>query len=338
MSRRKPIDRQVVVITGASSGIGLATARIAAHRGARVVLTSFDAAGLDRVTSILRTRGSEVRGIPADVSDYEALERVARSALEDYGRIDAWINNAGVHVFGRVLETDDRDRRRIFDVNYWGTVYGSHIAIPHLRRSEGVLVNMASVLAARSIPLQGFYTASKHAVKAYTDALRVELEADRVPVVVTLIMPSAIHTPIVEHSKSYLAGRAQLPPPYYDPYVAARAVVEALERPRREVIVGGTGKVAVLAEKLAPRLTDAIMKKVLIPLQTEAGPPRSTNALHTPEASRSETHAAEPRFMFRRSTYTWAEFHPLLAGTTLLFGLAAVTAWYRWRSKRRGSG
>ena len=256
-----PLREQVIVVTGASSGIGLATAKLAPKRGARVVLSAWDEPALREAAEQIRAEGGEAIHVVADVTELEAMQRLARTAIETYGRIDTWISNAGVHTFGEVMETSDDDMRRVLDVNYWGTVHSAQVAVPHLAAARdgrgGTLLVMGSVLSSRAVPLQGIYTASKHAVKGFTDALRVELESQGVPVVVTLIMPAAIHTPIEEHSKNVMEERSKLVQPLYDVEVAARAIVQAAEQPRRQVVIGGLGHVATLGERFAPRAMDA---------------------------------------------------------------------------------
>ncbi|MFN7133978.1 MAG: SDR family oxidoreductase, partial [Myxococcales bacterium] len=260
--RPRPLPEQVLVVTGASSGMGLATAQLAASRGARVMLSSHDAPALREAERQLRLEGCDVAAEAADVTDLAALERLARATVARWGRIDTWFNNAGTHVFGETMDVPLEDMRRIFEVNYWGMVMGARVAVPYLSRQGGMLLNMSSVLAARAVPLQGIYAASKHAIDAWTDALRMELERKRVPIVVTNIKPAAIHTPIVRHSLNLTGHRAQLPAPMYDTRVAARAIVAAMETVRRDLIIGGVGKLAQLSEKLAPALTDEVMVRL----------------------------------------------------------------------------
>lgn len=184
----KPLDQQVLVTTGASSGIGLATALIAADRGAKLVLVARSDETLDEIRQGIEQSGGQVAVVTADVADRQALEDAARIAVERFGRIDTWVNNAGVSVYGRLDEVGDADNRRLFDTNFWGTVNGSLVALPHLRRQGGALINVGSEVSDAVIPLQGMYSASKHAVKGFTDALRVEVQLlDRAPVAVVLI-------------------------------------------------------------------------------------------------------------------------------------------------------
>ncbi len=320
MQRKKRISEQVIVITGASSGIGLASARLAARRGARVVMSSFDERPLREAADELRADGHAILAVVADVAEPAAMERLASEAVQAFGRIDTWVNNAGVHIFGRSLEVDETDARRLIEVDYFGTVHGSTAALPHLRASAGTLINVGSVLSARSVPLQGIYGASKHAVKAWTDALRMELAMEGSPVAVTLVQPAAIHTPIVRHSRSLLDERTQLPPPMYAPEVAARAIVRCAERPPRSIVIGGVGVLAGLGEKFGPKTADEVMRLLFFRLQRTKGKPRARDALHTPLGDRPRATGKARRVLLRHSTYTWARLHPgaALAGAALL--------------------
>ncbi|MGH7714353.1 MAG: SDR family oxidoreductase [Gemmatimonadaceae bacterium] len=256
----KPIGEQVIVITGASSGIGLVTARMAAERGAQVVLAARNERDLARAVDAIIGSGGRATYQVADVSDPDQVRAIADAALRYFGRIDTWVNNAAVAVYGRLTEVPLRDMRRQFDVNYWGQVHGSLTAIPHLTAQGGALINVASALADRAIPLQGNYCATKHALKAFTDALRMELEADGLPISVTLVKPGSIDTPLFEKAKSYMGVEPQPVPPVYAPEAAANVILDCAEHPRRDVIVGGMGKVLSVASSL-PRLADRYMER-----------------------------------------------------------------------------
>lgn len=188
----KPISEQVLVITGATSGIGLVTARMAAEEGARLVLVARNDEALRELTDEINRAGGEAIFVPADVADEEALRGAARAAEEVFGGFDTWVNNSGVSVFGRILDVPTEDMRRVIETNLWGVINGSRIAAESLRRRRedkfaGAIINIGSELSDRAIPLQGIYTASKHAVKAFTDTLRMELEADKLPISVSTL-------------------------------------------------------------------------------------------------------------------------------------------------------
>ena len=206
----EPLGRQVVVITGASSGIGLATARMAVNRGARVVLAARSHAALAQLVDEITRAGGRAVAVDADVSDEAQVQRVAETAVQTFGGFHTWINNAAVSANGGCLDVTVSDMRRIMDTNFWGVVYGSRIACRHLMKTGGALINVGSVLSDRAAPLQGIYSASKHAIKGWTDALRAELLHAGASVSVTLVKPSAIGTPYAEHAKNYLEDRSIL--------------------------------------------------------------------------------------------------------------------------------
>lgn len=253
----KPLDQQVVVVTGASSGIGLATALMAAERGARVVLVARSDGTLEQIRRGLEQEGRMAAVVAADVADRGALEDAAKMAVERFGRIDTWINNAGVSIYGRLDEVSDEDSRRLFETNFWGTVNGSLVALPYLRRQGGALINVGSEVSDAVIPLQGMYSASKHAVKGFTDALRVEVELlDEEPVEVVLIQPTAVDTPYPEHARNYMDEEPKLPTPMIRPEDVAEAILEAAVEGGRDVKVGAMSKMNTLTAKLAPSLGD----------------------------------------------------------------------------------
>jgi short-subunit dehydrogenase len=263
--RLKPLSQQVIVIVGASSGIGLSTARMAARRGARLVLAARSGHALHQLASEISATGAKAIAVEADVSVESDVVRVADEAARVFGGFDTWVNNAAVSAYGTCLDVSIADMRRIMDTNFWGVVYGSRVACGRLRRRGGALINLGSVLSDRAVPLQGVYSASKHAIKAWTDALRVELEADGAPVSVTLVKPSAIGTPYAEHAAKYMPDQPRHVPPVYSPSSVAEAILYAAEHPKRDITVGASGKVLELASVVAPRLTDAAMTRWLLP-------------------------------------------------------------------------
>jgi len=255
-----PLGEQVMVITGASSGIGLVTAKQAAERGARLVLAARNERDLERAVEEIRSRGGRAIHVIADVADPQQVDHIADRAVQEFGRIDTWVNNAAVSMYGRTTELTIGDMRRQMDVNYWGQVYGSLAAVRHLRHHGGALINVASALADRAIPLQGNYCAAKHALKAFTDALRMELEEEGIPISITLVKPASVDTPFFEKARTYLGVEPQPVPPVYAPEVVSEVILHASQTPLRELIAGGSGAKLSLA-RFAPRLADLYMER-----------------------------------------------------------------------------
>ncbi|HEX4610193.1 MAG TPA: SDR family oxidoreductase, partial [Urbifossiella sp.] len=202
-TKLKKIQDQVVVVTGASSGIGLATAELLAGKGAAVVLAARSDETLGEVVGRIAAAGGKAVAVPCDVTDRAQVDRLAAAAVEKFGRIDTWVNNAGLGLWGRLDETPEADARKLFDVNFWGLVNGCLAALPHLKTQGGALINVGSEVSEAYAPLQGMYVATKHAVKGYTDCLRVEIEeVDKAPVSITLIQPGATDTPFPQHARN----------------------------------------------------------------------------------------------------------------------------------------
>ncbi|MGQ9367440.1 SDR family oxidoreductase [Azospirillum sp. ST 5-10] len=321
----KPIEDQVIVITGATSGIGLATARMAAARGARVVLAAREADTLAGLAEEIRRDGGAVAHCVADVGDEGQVRGIADTAVASFGRIDTWVNNAGVTIYGTIEEVPIAEARRLFDTDYWGVVHGSLTALPHLKTHGGALVNVGSVLSVRAIPLQGHYTAAKHAVKGFTDSLRMELESEDAGVSVTLIKPASIDTQYEEHGRNHLGTRPLNPPPVYAPELVAEAILHAAETPVRDLVVGGAGKLFQLAETFAPRLTDRFMERTITRYQRSGGPDhRHADSLWGPSGDGRER-AGRHAYVRSTSLYTSAEMHPW-ATLALFAGLGALAA------------
>jgi short-subunit dehydrogenase len=304
--RNKKLSEQTIIITGASSGIGLATAREAARRGARVVLTSRNEEDLRRACNEIRSQGGRAVYVVADVTDAAAVERVAEVAIQEFGGFDTWVNNAGVSIYGRLTEVPLEDKRRLFDTNFWGTVNGCRTAVKHLRSRGGTIINIGSIVSDLAIPLQGMYSASKHAVKGYTDALRMELEHDEVPVWVTLVKPGSINTPFVEHARNYMEKEPMLPPPVYAPEVVASAILTCAEKRVREITVGGGGRMMTVLGSLAPRTRDLYMERALFDQQQDhQGVVQSQDSLYEPKRDGSAS-GPYPGHVMRSSAYTRA--------------------------------
>ena len=335
--RLKPINNQLIVITGASSGIGLATTRLLAARGASLVLVSRNRAELERLALECQRQGARAIAAPADVGSFEQLEAVARVAVQTFGRIDTWINNAGVAIFGTCEQVPLADHRRLFDTNYWGVVHGSLIAARYLRQRGGKIINTGSVLSERAMMLQGPYSASKHAVKGFTDALRMELEAAEAPISVTLIKPSAIDTPYMEHARTFLPSEGtRNPPPSYDPRLVAKAIAYACEHERREIVVGFGGWMVSVLGALAPRTTDYLMELVARVTQETSDPGRSARRDNLYQAREDGAERSSlPGGSRKTSVFLEAQLHPVLSAVALVGVAAALVSFGASGSLRR---
>lgn len=329
--RLKPIDQQVIVITGGTSGNGLAAAEGAVRRGAAVVIAARNEEALSEVADALRAKGGRVAVCQADVANEDDVERIAETAINEFGGFDTWVNDAAAATYGEMEKVPMADHRRIFDVNYFGLLKGSFVAARHLReRGGGAIINIGSVLSDRAMILQGAYSATKHAVKAATDSLRMEMEKDRVPISVTLIKPSAIHTPYPEHARNYMDEPARLPPILYDPRLVADAILFAAENPRRQLYVGGNGYMITLMGRFAPGLTDLIMEKLGSKLQTDPdqpGDPTMYDNLYEPRRD-GEIEGHQDYYVRRQSLWLEAQKRPVLAWTiagSVAIALAAVS-------------
>jgi short-subunit dehydrogenase len=332
----KKLSDQVIVITGASSGIGLVTARMAAKRGARLVLNARNEPALRIVSDEINAHGGQSCYVAGDVARFEDVQQIAEAAICQFGGFDTWVNNAGVSIYGPVLDQPLEDHRRLFETNYWGVVHGSLVACAHLRKRGGALINIGSVLSDIAIPIQGTYCASKHAVKGYTDALRLELEEEGAPISVTLIKPSTIDTPYVHHAKNLMAVEPQNPPPVYAPEPVAEAILHAAEYQERDVYVGGGGRILVAAGNHAPRLTDKVLEAAMFDVQ-KSDRPRPNNrqdSLHSPAEDGAER-GGYPGHVAESSVYTKAALHPLIAGSLIAgLGLAAFAGWRSFSDRR----
>lgn len=261
----KPLSEQTLVITGATSGHGLATARKAAGEGAKVILVARDDDALRLVRDDLRAQGGVAEYVVADVGDKAAIQAVADFAVDRFGGFDTWINNAGIGVYGEALDVPTEDHEKVFQTNYWGVVHGSLAAIRHLkdRPGGGALINVGSVNSDMASGLLSAYNASKHAVKGFTDSLRIEMMQQDAPVSITLIKPSAIGTPFPEHGRNITGSKAVLPKPIYSPELVADAILFAARTPRRAITVGASGRFQVFGATVFPSLFDQLASRMM---------------------------------------------------------------------------
>ena len=328
----KPLNQQVIVITGGSSGIGLATARMAVEQGARVALISRNEEALAQIEQQLGA-GERVMHVMADVGEREQLQHAVDQVIERFGGFDTWINNAGSSVWGRLGDVSDEDHQRVMQTNLGHLLWLQHRRGASAPRG-GSIINIGSLESVVALPFHASYSASKHAVKALTDVLRLEMEQDRAPVSVTLVRPVATDTPFMDHSKNELESAPSFPPPVYAPEVVAQAILHAAEHPQRDVCIGN-GKLLSRLEQNAPRLVDWLRRRFIAPTIVSGRPDANRRGqLHEADSSQGgagHAHGAYPGVVLQHSLYTRASQHPV--ATTASLALGALTV---FSLRRRG--
>ena len=331
----KNINEQVMVITGATSGIGLTTARMAAEQGVKLLLVARNEDALRQLTDEINQNGGSAGFHACDVANEGSLREAANKAVSQFGRIDTWVNNAGASTYGRIMDVPIEDLRRVFETNVWGVVYGSRIAVEFMGDNGGALINVGSEVSDAPVPLQGIYSSSKHAVKGFTDSLRMELEADGLPISVSLVKPTATHTPFPENAKNFLPYEPQLPGPLYSPDLVAEAILYCAENPTREFFVGEMSKAHSSFAMNAPRLYEKFNESMIDTMQNSGEPAeaRRPDGLHHTN-SKLQERGSEDRFVLENSVYQKAVMHPLLTAGLLAGGSLAVAALLKSRKVR----
>ncbi len=306
----KPLDQQVVVVIGASSGIGRETALQLADRGAKLVVAARSEPGLHSLVEEITAKGGTATYVVCDASDADQVHAVAEHAVATYGHLDTWVHAAAVGVYATLETVPLDDFRRVLDVNIMGYVHGIQAALPHLRREgRGAFIAVSSIEASVAMPLQSAYVASKHAVEGLVETLRRELRYEEVPISVTSVRPAVISTPFYDNALSRVGFRPTAPGPVYHPSVVAQCVVYAAEHPVRDMLAGGSGRLMTAVQRIAPGLMDVGIGTVGIPLQRTDEPP-GDDALYTPREHDNRIEGGIGNHAFRASPYTWLQTHP----------------------------
>ena len=333
----KPLSEQVIVITGASSGIGLVTARQAARRGARLVLCARNEKALHNLAEELKEKGCDAIYVAADVGIEADVQGIADRAIAYFGGFDTWVNNAGVSIYGSLDQGSMEEYRRLFETNFWGVVHGSLIARRHLRLRGGAIITVGSLASDIGTPVQSMYAASKHAAKGFLDGLRMETEKEGAPITITLIKPASIDSMLPAHACNHMPVEPRLPPPVYAPDTVAEAILYAAEYPSRDIFVGGMAAIGAAGAYYTPRLADRITEAFAIPYQKKESREKRTETgnlfIPTDEGLRERQGYSGVTFehsLYTRAVTVWRR--PMLA-----FGVTAAflgMLQYRRRSGR----
>jgi short-subunit dehydrogenase len=332
----RPLHDQVVVVTGASSGVGRETALLLAERGATVVVAARNEEALRTLDAEVTRLGGTALVRPTDVAEWAQVEALARDTVDRFGRIDTWVNCAATAVYGEVHQLTVEEITRAIQVILLGQIHGMKAALDQMRsQGQGGIVNVASALAVQAVPLQAPYVAAKHGILGFAESLRMELEHEDSPITVSTLLPSSINTPLFEHARSKLGVLPQPVPPIYQPRVVADAVLKAISHPQPRMVVGGGGKMLEMVHRVAPRSAATLLLRIgkTVEKQRTDRPDDGTDNLFTASTGPGAVEGSFGQRAKSTSLYTTAlEQHPdriraLLAAGSLL----GVTALRRGR-------
>jgi NAD(P)-dependent dehydrogenase (short-subunit alcohol dehydrogenase family) len=320
---KRPVREQVIVVAGASSGIGRATARLAGERGARTVVSGRNEEALAAAVAEIEAAGADALAVRAEATSESDAESLCARAVERFGRIDTFVNSVMVSVYAEVERLDAEELRRVLDVNFLGRVLSYRAALPHLKASGGTFIDVNSALAYRGIPLQAAYCASKAAARTFFESARVELEREGSGVDLCLVLPGAMNTPQFDRARQKLGLQPQPVPPIYQPELTAAAILHCCERPERELPVAWGAQKLLWGQKLSPRAGDLVLRRTGWRDQT-TGEPKPLDSPDNLWETLPGDAGAHGRFSGRsRSSSAWTEARLRLGK---MGSIAAVTA------------
>jgi NAD(P)-dependent dehydrogenase (short-subunit alcohol dehydrogenase family) len=330
----KPLDQQVVVLMGASSGIGRQAALDFARRGARIVAAARDEAGLASLAEEVAAADGTITTMVADTADFEQVRSVADRAAVVYGRIDTWVQLAAVTLYATFEQTTPDEWRRIIDVNLNGQAYGAMAALPHLRRTgAGALIHVSSIEARRGFPYQSAYAASKHGITGFLEALRVELKHEGLSISVTEILPASVNTPIFDKARTKIGVKPMGMRPLYEPHLVADAILHAAAHPIREFVVGGAAKALQITQEVSGALTDKILLKIGFEGQKTEQRKQdwAPDNLFAPLDGYDRVQGDWSGHSVQRSLSNWLQKHPL-AARLIAIGAISIVAGFALRA------
>jgi NAD(P)-dependent dehydrogenase (short-subunit alcohol dehydrogenase family) len=333
----KPLSEQVVVVTGASSGIGLVTARMAAKAGAAVIAAARNEEALASLVEEIEADGGRAAYVVCDVGREDDVARVVDAATSKFGGFDSWINNAGISIFGRLWDVPLADWRRMFDTVYWGTVYGSLAAVRHFRDAgkPGAIINVGSFFGDKAPAVQSTYASAKFAVHGFTGSLRQEVEHEGWPISVSLIHPGRIDTPYNEHAGNYMPMQPVHRGMIYPPEAVAEAILWCAAHRKRDMFVGAQAKFAAVLGAIAPRFTDTVMERIMYTSHQSRTRPANgdhSRALFEAGYGGHERGTHEPHLLRGPSLYVKATKRPAAHSPGVC---SAATARMRRRCRRK---